>query len=129
MAYKYFKKGNIILKEGSISKEIYVILSGKVKVFKTIDKEKIELAELGPDDFFGEMSLFLHIPRTATIEAMEDTKILICNKKHFTSMIKEDPELAMQILTTMAKRLHETHNVIVEIEGEKKSLKIMYGIK
>ncbi|MBU1078765.1 MAG: cyclic nucleotide-binding domain-containing protein [Spirochaetes bacterium] len=128
MAKKKYKKGEHILHEGTFGKEIYVIVKGKVKVYKTIANERVELATLGQDDFFGEMSLFLNLPRTASIEAIEDTEIVISNLDEFTSIIREDPELATQIIKTMAKRLHEAHNVIVKQEGEKKSLKIMYGI-
>ncbi|MBN1898278.1 MAG: cyclic nucleotide-binding domain-containing protein [Spirochaetes bacterium] len=129
MAKKRYRKGDIIIKEGTFGKEMYVIISGKARVFKTIDKKKFELSELGPDDFFGEMSLFLSLPRTATVQAMGPTEVLVCEKDEFISVVKADPELAQQIISTMAKRLHEAHNVIIRVEGEKKSLKIMHGIK
>jgi len=129
MAKKKYKKGEIILVQGDRGNEMHIILSGKAKVYKTIDRQKTKLGFLGPDDFFGEMTLFLHLPRSATVEAVEDTEILTFNKDSFLDMIRAEPEIADQIITTMAKRLHEAHNVIIELEGEKKSLKVMYGIK
>lgn len=129
MAKKKYKKGGIIIKQGDTGNEMYIILSGKAKVYKTIDRKKTELGFLGQDDFFGEMSLFLHLPRSATVLAVEDTEILTFDKENFLEMIRMEPEIAEQIITTMAKRLHGAHNVIIQLEGEKKHLKVMYGIK
>ncbi len=129
MAKKRFKKGDVILKEGTTGDEMYIILSGKARVYKTIDKKKTDLGILGPDDFFGEMSLFLHHPRSATVEAMENTEILTFNKDSFLEIVRGDPELAAQIITILINRLHDAHNIIVKLEGEKKSLKVMYGMK
>lgn len=129
MLKKRYKKGDIIIQEGTSGKEIFVILKGKARVFKTIDRKKVELSILTQDDFFGEMSLFLQTPRTASVEAMEPTEVMFSNRKDFEAMVKEDPDIAVHILTTMAKRLTEAHNVIIQLEGEKKSLKVMYGIK
>ena len=129
MAKKQFKKGDIILKEGTTGNEMYIILSGKARVYKTINRKPTELGFLGPDDFFGEMSLFLHHPRSATVEAMEKIEIMTFNRESFLDIVKSDPELAAQIITILVKRLHEAHNVIIRLEGEKKSLKVMYGMK
>ena len=129
MGKKYYKKGEKIIVEGTPGLDMYIILSGKVKVYKRINKKRLNLATLGPDDFFGEMSLFLHSPRTATVEAVEKSEILTCDKKIFLDMVREEPELAAQILSTMAKRLQEAQNIIVRLEGEKTSLKVMHGIK
>ncbi|MBN1899222.1 MAG: cyclic nucleotide-binding domain-containing protein [Spirochaetes bacterium] len=129
MEKKRFGKGELILQEGTKGNEMYVIISGKVKVFKTIDNKRIELAQMGPDDFFGEMSLFLQKPRSASIEAVTNCEILIHDQKSFVQVIQEDPDFALQVIKTMAGRLLDAHNVISKIEGEKKSLEIMYGKK
>jgi len=122
-----FKKGQTILKEGDVGDEMYIIISGKAKVYKKIAGKNTALAVLGPDDFFGEMSLLLRLPRSATVKAATDTEILTCNKKDFLDMIRSEPEIAEQILTIMAKRLIEAHSVIIKLEGEKKSMQVMYG--
>ena len=129
MNTKRFSKGKIIFKEGEPGDEMYVIMKGKAKVYKTIDKKKVSLGLLGPDDFIGEMSLFLPVRRTATVEALQDTEVITCDKSSFISMIREDPDIAVKIVTILTKRLVDAHHVIVRLEGEKKSLKPMYGKK
>ena len=129
MPKRKYKKGEIILEQGTSGEEMYIIKKGTANVFKIINKRKTKLGTLKQDDFFGEMSLLLNYPRSATIVAAENLEIIFCNKKDFLEMVRAEPKIADQILTTMAKRLMEAHNIIIKLEGEKKSLKVMYGIK
>ncbi len=62
MDIKNYKKGDLIIQEGSVGQEMFFISKGKVNVFKMIDEEKVDLAALGVDEFFGEMSLVLEDP-------------------------------------------------------------------
>ncbi len=127
MDIKKFKKGDLILQEGSLENEMYFISYGKVNVFKVINEEKIDLAILGPDAFFGEMSMFLREHRTASIEAMEDTEIKGYSKETFINLIRDDPDVALEVITTMAQRIKDAHGIISKMMGEKKGLEIIYG--
>jgi len=125
MDKKKYLKGDIILEEGTKGEEIFFIISGRVRVYKLINNEKIDLAMLGPDDFFGEMSMFLQSKRSATIEALEDSEILVSNRAGFISAIRTNPNQAIRIISTMAKRLKDAHKVISRLEGERKSYEIL----
>ena len=58
---------------------LYVICSGKVKIAKeTASGEKLHIAELGPGDFFGEMTVLDNAPRSADVIALEESKCLVC---------------------------------------------------
>ena len=129
MDIKNYKKGDLIIQEGSVGQEMFFISKGKVNVFKMIDEEKVDLAALGVDEFFGEMSLVLEDPRAASVEAMEDTEIKGYSKDTFINLIREDPDVAIEIIEKFAKRLKESHAVISKIIGEKKGVEIMYGSK
>jgi len=124
-----FKAGELICREGSPGSEMYVILSGKVRIFKIINEEKIELALMGSGDFCGEIALLLGSQRTASMEAVEDTEMLILKKEGLLKKIKSDPRFALQMIMIMAKRLGEADNVISKIEGARRSLEIMYSMK
>ncbi len=126
MGKKYFSKGNIIIKEGSTGSEMYFIVSGKVKVYKTINQDTIELGIMGPSNFFGEMSLFFQGQRCATVEAMEDSEMLVTDKENLIHMIEKYPDKAVKIINVMAQRLRDAHNIITKMHGEKESLKLMY---
>jgi CRP/FNR family cyclic AMP-dependent transcriptional regulator len=122
-----FKKGQVIVQENTPGSEMFVIQSGKVRVFKTINEEKVELAIMGKEDFFGEMCLLLECPRSATVEALEDTRILKLTQESFRKSIKTRPEIAERIVTVMARRLLQANAIISKLEGEKRSLEIIYG--
>jgi CRP/FNR family cyclic AMP-dependent transcriptional regulator len=125
----HVRKGQIIVQENTPGSEMFVIQSGKVRVFKTINEEKVELAVLGKESFFGEMCLLLGCPRSATVEALEDTKLLKLTKETFRTSIKSKPEIAERIVTMLAKRLLHANSIITNLEGEKRSLEIIYGTR
>ncbi|MBN2535999.1 MAG: cyclic nucleotide-binding domain-containing protein [Spirochaetales bacterium] len=126
MKKSLFKKGEIICVEGSPGDEMYVILNGTARVFKTINAEKVYLSTLKRNDFLGELCLLLHQPRTASVEAIEDTEVMVIHKKEFEDKVQQNPKFAIRMLTVMAKRLIEAHQVISKLEGTKRSMEIMY---
>ncbi|MHC4103499.1 MAG: Crp/Fnr family transcriptional regulator [Planctomycetota bacterium] len=128
MEKKKFSKGDFICRENSPGADMYVIQSGKVGVYKTINGEKIALGVLNPGDFCGEMSLLLKSNRTASLVVLEDTEVLVLHKEAFLRKIQEDPRFAFYMITKMAKRLKGAQGVISKIEGEKRSVEIMFGV-
>jgi CRP/FNR family cyclic AMP-dependent transcriptional regulator len=125
----HVKKGQLIFQENTPGSDMFVIQSGKVRVFKIINAEKVELAILGKDDFFGEMCLLLGCPRSASVEALEHTELYRLTKDTFRSSIKSKPQLAEKMARTLARRLLNANSIIANLEGEKKSLEIIYGLK
>jgi CRP-like cAMP-binding protein len=126
---KKYRQGELICREDTIGGEMYVIISGKAKVYRLIDGTEIDIAYEQEGDFFGEISLLLDCPRTASVEAVEDTEILVLSKSSFIDKIVTDPRFALKMATTMARRLEEAHKVISRLEGARKSLELLYGVK
>ena len=72
-AERSFKEGDIVVKQGDSGIGLYIIGSGKMKIVKeTAGGEKLDIAELGPGDFFGEMAVLDSAPRSADVIALED---------------------------------------------------------
>ena len=86
MKIKNFKDKEIIFKEGEIGDKLYMIKSGRVKVFTN----NRYMRELGEGSCFGEVALLLDKPRTATIIAACDCKICYLTKDDFTSLVDEN---------------------------------------
>ena len=129
MEKRKVKKGQVICRDNTRGEEMYIILSGQVWVYKTINEERISLATMSKNDFFGELCLLLGGPRTATVEASEDVELLVINKETLLKNIQEDPQLALRMLIRLAKRLEKSNNLITSLEGEVSSLKIIYAVK
>jgi CRP-like cAMP-binding protein len=104
---KLFPKGTILFREGDTGEEMYIINNGKVKIFKEIGGVEKVLAILGQSDFFGEMSLLNKKPRSASAEVAEDAKILVINNTTFDTMMRNNAEIAIRIIRTLAKRLED----------------------
>ena len=129
MATKVFKKDAIICREGESTDIMYFILSGKVSVFKTVNGEKLSLSEFTKGKFVGEMSLFLNEPRTANVQALEETKMRTFTREEILFEFQQKPKVAYKMITELMERLKGAHGVISDLEGVKKSYEIMYKHK
>lgn len=127
MIQKKFQKGELICREGTPGTEMYIIRSGKVAVFKTVNGERVGLGFVEANDMVGEMALFTDTSRTASIEAAGPTEILILDKDAVMEQITADPKFAIAMLRKMSKKIIDAHAVISRLEGEKKSLEMIYG--
>ena len=115
---KDYKDGDIIFEENSVGREMYIILTGKAKVIKERGDVETTLATLEEGDFFGEMSLFDNSPRSATVKALGDVKLLEINQKNFLKKISRDPSLAFRMLEKMSQRIRITDEKILNCTVE-----------
>ena len=86
MTKEKFNEGDIILKEGEIGDKFYIIKKGKDKVYK--DNKYIRVLEVG--NCFGETSLLIHKPRTATIIAVDKCSFYVLTKKVFDEVMDKN---------------------------------------
>jgi potassium-dependent mechanosensitive channel len=99
------KAGEILFREDEPGDDFYIILSGSLDV-KLLKLDK-QLATLKMGDFVGELALMLDIPRTATVEALEDTTLFAVNRNGFTKLLQIYPNLAELIARELCKRQEE----------------------
>jgi CRP/FNR family cyclic AMP-dependent transcriptional regulator len=102
---KTFSKGTVLCREGDPGHEMFIIQKGKVQVKKKVGKGEKVLAELADGEFIGEMALLLGMDRSATVEVLEDSKVLVVGPDTFEGLLKNSPEIAMKMLKKMALRL------------------------
>lgn len=104
---KVFKPGEIIFCEFEPGDDFYLILSGHVRITKVVaDKEKtLDIFQAG--DIFGEMAILEQQPRSATAVAQDEVKALVFNRQNFELLLKSNPEIAIKLLKTFARRIYE----------------------
>lgn len=102
---KRLGESSILFREGDPGDAFYIILSGSVEVF--VEKLDKRLTTLETGNFFGELSLMLGIPRTASVRALEDTILFVINNKGFEKLLHEQPELAEIIIEELGKHQEE----------------------
>lgn len=105
-------KGTVLFREDEQGKEMYVLQSGRVQLSKTIRGNEEVIAELGPGEFFGEMSILNDKPRSATAVVTEDAQLLALDPRTFEAMIKANTEIAVRMIKKLAKRLDEANERI-----------------
>jgi CRP/FNR family cyclic AMP-dependent transcriptional regulator len=101
-----FPKHKTIVEEGAPGDYMYIIVEGRVKVTKLSGdgREKIlELLDVG--DFFGEMSLFDEAPRSASVKAMSEVRIMALARNDFLRLLARSPDLALSVIQELTRRL------------------------
>ncbi len=101
-----FSKGEIIFSEGSDSTGFYIIISGRVKVYKLSADGKEQILHLaGQKELLGAVSAFAGTPYPAHAEALEKTMAFFFQRKDFLSLIQKEPSVVMNMMANLSMRL------------------------
>lgn len=95
--------GQVLVNEGELGYEFFVIISGRAKVTRAGHK----VGELGPGDFFGELALLDKAPRNATVTAITPMEAIVLTRADFDAAIAEAPGMTRKVMTGMAHRLRQ----------------------
>lgn len=98
-----FEPGQFIVLQGQVGTGLYVILEGSARVVRGSD----ELAQLGPNDFFGELSVIDQKPRNASVQAVGPTRCLALASWDLLDLLESDPKLALNMIKGLATRVRE----------------------
>lgn len=102
---RVYKPGEWIIKQDAPATALYLILRGKARAVKDGEHDPTP-SELRPLDFFGELALIEDHPRTASVQAVEETECILFVSWEFTALLKEHPIMAVPIMNALIKRLH-----------------------
>jgi CRP-like cAMP-binding protein len=94
-------KGKMMAEEGDRGREFFVLLEGEADVTKG-DRS---INRLGKGDFFGEIALVTHMPRTASVTAMSDVRVLVVTERDFAALLKRSPEISRGVAEALAERI------------------------
>ncbi|MCP4674036.1 MAG: cyclic nucleotide-binding domain-containing protein [Deltaproteobacteria bacterium] len=108
----YFESGQVIIQEEQEAPGLYLVASGRVEVVKMEAGDKVVMASLGPGDVFGEISLIMRRPSTATVVAAEDTAVLFLSSADFGEVTKEFPELLKGAFDIALEREAKTNSIL-----------------
>ncbi len=104
---KVYQDGEIIIRQGDLGDNMFVIQEGQVEVVVEQDGQEMRLAVQGEGQPIGEMAIFEHQARSATVRALGQVRILTVDKKSLVSRIHKDPSLAYYMMQTMSQRVRE----------------------
>src|SRR3972149_5039827 len=112
---RVYRDGEMIVRQGEVGNCMYVIQSGKAEVLRELEGNNVRLAVLGENDFFGEMAIFEHEVRSATVRALGEARILTVDKRTFLRRVQEDPTLAFNILRVLCERIRHQNVELSEL--------------
>lgn len=106
VADQVFRKGQLIFSEGDASSGFYVVISGRVKIFKLSMEGKEQILEIfGPGAPIGEVAVFEGKRFPANAESLEDSRLFFFPRNTFLKLIKENPSIALHMLAVLSGRL------------------------
>ena len=112
-AEKTYAKNAVVLTEGEMGDALYMIQSGKVKVFiGDEDGREIILKILGAGDFFGEMSMIDKQPRSASVTTLESSVFLVLTHAAFEKCVEKIPRIGNMVMRILAQRVREADKKI-----------------
>ncbi|MBI2864433.1 MAG: Crp/Fnr family transcriptional regulator [Chloroflexi bacterium] len=113
MRPRAFRRDEIIFHKGDEGRAMYIIRSGRVRIFMTTEEEQeISVAILGPGDFFGELAILDDKPRSASAIAMEHCEVLSLSRDDFLASLREHVEIATAIMAVLSARLRQADEQI-----------------
>lgn len=98
----FWPAGSTVFERGSPADGLYIIISGKLRV---IDKNDADVAEMGPGDFFGELSMLLDTVHRHDVRVEEDSELMVLPKDCFEELAGEHPQLGRAIRERAEERI------------------------
>lgn len=123
-----FPAGQVLFREGDPGAEMYVIQSGRVRISKVFPSGERTLAVIGPGEFFGEMAILNDKPRTATATALEPLDALVIDGRTFEAMVLGNGEIAVRMITRLARRLHSANAYIDILSRADPRARVVLGL-
>lgn len=113
-----FKPGQNLFRQGDSGDAAYVIISGEADVLAETDAGEVPITTVGANAFIGEIAILCEVPRTATVRARDRLETLRIDKEHFLRLIREFPEMAVEVMRELASRLTRTTAELSQARGE-----------
>ena len=109
-------RGQVLMQEGDPGGSLYIVLDGEFEVSKRSGNQNVVIALRGEGEVFGEMSLLDQSPRSATVRAVRDSRMLMIRQEAFQELLSRSPSATLGILRTMTSRLRNTEAMLRQNE-------------
>lgn len=112
-----YSEGDVLFRQGDAGDAAFVIVSGQAQVSIDTDNGPLVVARLSDHDFVGEIAILCNVPRTATVTATTSLDALRISKDLFFRLVKEFPEIAIEVMRELAHRLENTNSRLRDVAG------------
>ncbi len=112
---KDYKAGDYIIRQGAMATEIFILYDGECKVI-TGEENPQEIYVIKPTEIFGEIGFIDRFPRTASVVATKDSKVISLKKSKFNLIRETEPQITAKIFENfayiLAKRIRKTDEML-----------------
>lgn len=113
-------KGEYVFLECDPPRKLYVVVKGEVKLLKQTEDGREMIVEMAyPGEIFGEEAIFDGQPYPMTAQALDDVEVLSISRSDFFAFLRDNPDLALEIITELGTRLREAQNTIRALAMER----------
>lgn len=114
---EFYPAGACVFREGEFAMCAYIIESGRVEVKKETFGGAIHLTTLGPGELFGEMALLVSGNRTATVNAVQDTSLIVINPLVLMRKLEKADPVVRRLVKVLIARLRDQTTAHAEDVG------------
>jgi CRP-like cAMP-binding protein len=115
-----FSKGDYVFLECDQPRNLYMVVKGEVKLLKQTEDGRETIVEMAyPGEIFGEEAIFDGQPYPMTAQALDDLELLSITRTDFFTFMRDNPDLALEIITELGARLREAQNTIRALAMER----------
>lgn len=102
---KVYASGEYVIRQGDKGDCMYVVQAGTLEVMREEHGKEVRIGIMKSGDIFGEMAIFEHEMRSATVRALDRARVLTVDKRTFLGRIQDDPALAFNLVKIMSGRI------------------------
>jgi LmbE family N-acetylglucosaminyl deacetylase len=105
MSERWIEDRAYLCRQGDWGGELYLVLDGEVEVIKQQDGKELVVYTTRPGEATGDLSVLTDLPRSASLRARGDARVLVMRGEQFRVMLRQHPDLAEGVIRTLAQRL------------------------
>ena len=103
-----YRVGEVVFSQGDAGDAAYIVIEGEAEVLVDTPRGKLAVATMTRNAIIGEIAILCDVPRTATVVAKSSLVALRVDKENFFRLVNEFPQMAVEIMRELARRLNHT---------------------
>ncbi len=116
-----FNPGESLFQQGDVGDAAYIITDGSADVVVATPTGPLTVAQVGTNDFVGEIAILCDVPRTATVTATNTLSTMRISKELFFELVSQFPEISVEMMRVLAHRLDLTTRKLQDALSKQKA--------
>lgn len=125
---KTIRAGTHLFHENERSRQLYIIQTGSVKVYRRLNGREVELAILGKGAVLGEMALIDGRPRSASARALDDGAVIVVDADAFHERIKGVPPWFLTLIKMTCQKIRNANRLLQSMGGGRHGINIILAL-